>query len=49
VRRLVQGEVLGPGILTRTWDGKTDEGVPARAGVYRVRIRRMARRPRWGW
>ena len=38
VRHLVQGEVLGPGFLTRTWDGKTDEGVPARSGFYRVRI-----------
>jgi hypothetical protein len=38
VRRLIQGERLGPGPVLRAWDGKSDEGAPAPAGMYCVRI-----------
>jgi hypothetical protein len=38
VRRLVRDERLGPGVCSRSWDGATDEGIAAPAGIYRVRI-----------
>jgi hypothetical protein len=38
VRHLIQGERLGPGPVLRSWDGRSDEGAPAPAGMYRVHI-----------
>jgi len=37
VRHLLN-ERLGPGVWSRAWDGRTDDGVAAAAGMYRVRI-----------
>ncbi|OQB36569.1 MAG: flagellar basal body rod modification protein [Candidatus Latescibacteria bacterium ADurb.Bin168] len=38
VRRLVSGAVLEPGAHRVTWDGMTETGLPAGAGVYVVRL-----------
>jgi hypothetical protein len=39
VRTLASGELMGPGEQVATWDGRSDEGRTARAGVYWALLR----------